>query len=778
MPYEKSGSWRYFGKLPASDSEVWNSISSSSYAIPNNFELEAVNYTKQNGQIDQFYCVPCYMISSSAPPLNGSKGKRLACYNTAPSSVYDRGNPGSTNLRPCYPKQSLMIPLALEIIAMASSGKHESWMWTPDGGFDVTLEMNSLSATESPQYYFEPLDAVDSYWKAAAFYCADKVGDPAALTHCWDELPPSKLKRDTLWLHIPSSASRTLTQGCMHSVAGQGCPMTSQNSGFDRERVAEWLSHQGYIDENLWITHLPTQVTFENGQVLFRVTLWYRVFLWVMVCMILFGQLLEAFIVTCSRASVGEGAEPKHKKMERTSTKLSPESPSSMWQMLRLFIRTSASMRYPYESITLCESKKDRRKTQAREMLGKAEETSAEKLQKMADDMDSGDEESKDLKSALLPWVKYQNEKAKYKAELAEYNAAQATFNRNTASAEGVSATPKTDDVFADDALGVAVQPLSKESCPCHVVVVGMNTRDQAMIGVRCILLSLLFAASLGLPTAVAHFEWIILDLWYNDAPWNTLLIVLLGYLIIFTPLNELQQVARPLIELLRPRAIGMFAGSKIQLHGYNLWLLVWAAFWILFISINYSRLSKEQFDLVQDCLVFTALFGFVLLVCTIIFSSVRLRRLIGFDSSEHDEDGPFVEPDDYIEYQAMNWRQALTAPIGMGFGKIEVRSWMKYLDIKSGKGLSLVELYDSAESVEQRPGIKFMQASLPNGHGAVTGNDENDLLGVGMFRQIGDHKDYQIMKTLDQDADCEFEIDLNPDGDDSLFNALSMTGL
>ena len=76
-------------------------------------------------------------------------------------------------------------------------------------------------------------------------------------------------------------------------------------------------------------------------------------------------------------------------------------------------------------------------KTQAREMLDKAEETSAEKLQKMADDMDSvGDEESKDLKSELLAWVKYQNENsweavldaalAKYQAELAEYNAAQA----------------------------------------------------------------------------------------------------------------------------------------------------------------------------------------------------------------------------------------------------------------------------------------------------------------------------------------------------------------
>lgn len=278
-------------------------------------------------------------------------------------------------------------------------------------------------------------------------------------------------------------------------------------------------------------------------------------------------------------------------------------------------------------------------------------------------------------------------------------------------------------------------------------------------------------------PTAVAHFEWIILDLWYNGPPWNTLLIVLLGYISVFTPLCDLQQAARPFVEWLHPRAIGRFAGSRIQLHGYNLWLLVWATFWIVFIGINYSRLSKQQyysrlskqqFDLVQACLVFIGILGYVLLLCTIVFSSVRLRRLIGVDSSERDEDGP-----DYSEYLAMEWRQKLTAPIGMGFDQIEVRSWMKYLDIKSGDGLSLVELYDSAVSVNHLPRIEFMHTSLPGGHGAVIGG--NALLGVQMLRQIGDHKYY---KTMPSSTHCEFKIDLDPDGDGSLFNVLSMTGL
>lgn len=104
------------------------------------------------------------------------------------------------------------------------------------------------------------------------------------------------------------------------------------------------------------------------------------------------------------------------------------------------------------------QAKKVALKTKAREMLDKAKETSAEKLQEMADDMDSvGDEESKGLKEELLPWVNYQNEKAasdaalaKYQADLAEYNAAQATFNRSTASAED-SAQQEKDRVAQEE---------------------------------------------------------------------------------------------------------------------------------------------------------------------------------------------------------------------------------------------------------------------------------------------------------------------------------------
>ena len=658
MPYTKSGTWKFFAQLAESDTALWSSINSSSYAVADSFELEAIEYTMPTGSTDLFYCPPCFMIPSSAAAMNGSTGQRLSCYNTAPSSVHNRGSPASSNLRICYPKQSLMIPLAMQIIAMATSNKFKSWMWAPDGSFDSTLELNSLSATENPQYFFESLNAVNSYWNNAAFYCAKHVGDPAALAACWDDLPASKLKTDALWLHIPSPASRLLTQACV-APGHSACPatQTSQDSGFDKERVAEWLARQGYTDTGLWITYSSveqtTQVTFEEGKVLYRVAVWYEVFLWVMACLILFGQILEVLV------HITKGCNSDATRVHQMST----------WKR---FLRKSASMRYPYESVKLCRD-------------------------------------------------------------------------------QGLDGTVRPDDVLT--------------TCPCFVVVLGLTTTDKVMVGIRCVALTLLFVASLGLPTAVSNFEWIILDLWYNDPPWHTLFIVMLGYMSVFTPLSDLQQAARPLIEWLHPRAIGRFGGSNFQLHWHLLWPVAWFSFWTVFVSINYSWLSKDQFDLIQTFVVLASLFDYALLVCMIIFSSVRIRRSIGDNSADRDEDGP-----DYNEYQAMQWNQRLTGPIAMGFDKIEVRSWMKYLDIKSGKGLSLVELHDSAVSAKHPPRIEFMHKSLPGGHGVISGGDAR--LGVVMLRQA---QDLTYYKKLPRSTHCTFNIDL--DADASLFNALSMTG-
>ena len=679
MPYVKSGNWKFFAGLAESDPAVWSSINSSSYAVADNFELEAIEYTMPTGSTELFYCSPCYLLPSSAAALNGSKGQRLTCYNTAPSSLYNRGSPASSNLRTCYRKTSLMIPLAMQIIAMATSDKFESWMWAPDGSFDSTLELNSLSATENPQYFFESLNAVNSYWTNAAFYCTEHVGDPAALAACWDDLPASKLKTDALWLHMPSPASRVLTRACV-APGHSACPatQTSQDSGFDTERIAEWLAHQGYVDTVLWITYSSveqtTQVTLEDGQVLYRVALWYEVFLWVMTCLILVGQILEVLLHTASFTCGCMGIEGAVTvaSPEPGTSRISDDTTVHQISTWKRFLRKSASMRYPYETVKLC---RDQR----------------------------------------------------------------------------LGGTVRPDDVLT--------------TCPCFVVVLGLTTGDKVLVGIRCVVLCLLFAASLGLPTAVSNFEWIILDLWYNDPPWNTLLIVLLGYMSVFTPLSDLQQGARPLIEWLHPRAIGRFGGSNFQLHGYLFWPLVWTAFWTVYISINYSRLRKDQFDLVQALLVSTSLFGYALLVCMMIFSSVRIRKLIGDDSSERDEDGP-----DYNEYQVMQWSQRLTGPIAMGFDKIEVRSWMKYLDIKSGKGLSLVELHDSAVSAKHPPRIEFMHQSLPGGHGVIAGGDAR--LGVVMLRQL---QDFSYYKKLPRSTHCTFNIDL--DADAGLFNALSMTG-
>jgi len=90
------------------------------------------------------------------------------------------------------------------------------------------------------------------------------------------------------------------------------------------------------------------------------------------------------------------------------------------------------------------QAKKVALKTAARDMLNKAKETSAEDLQKMADDMDSvGDEESKGLKTSLLDWVKYQKEIAESDAAQAKYEADLAEYNRSTASAEGSAQAEK-----------------------------------------------------------------------------------------------------------------------------------------------------------------------------------------------------------------------------------------------------------------------------------------------------------------------------------------------
>ena len=90
------------------------------------------------------------------------------------------------------------------------------------------------------------------------------------------------------------------------------------------------------------------------------------------------------------------------------------------------------------------QAKKVALKTAARDMLNKAKETSAEDLQKMADDMDSvGDGESEDLKSWLLDWVKYQKKIAESVAAQAKYEADLAEYNRSTASAEGSAQAEK-----------------------------------------------------------------------------------------------------------------------------------------------------------------------------------------------------------------------------------------------------------------------------------------------------------------------------------------------